>query len=226
MPDEEIDYSDLPGIDAAFFESARVVVPPEKKTDCDPPGQRCSGVAEEPGGTRPGSTRFSGPTARRSPSSRRRRGGAPVGRRLRLGSGAPRRNPDWSAGRRRPRRSIPMSGTSYRSRSIAWMTFFADRSDTSCSGDSPPTKDADPQAALTQSVRLETAGPAHGRRRSACPNGTPDPALPARPATEPPGRRRARRRGSLSWWRCRYGGGPPRPAPSRLPPMGIPAGRG
>ena len=31
MTDEEIDYSDIPEIDAAFFETARVVVPPVKK---------------------------------------------------------------------------------------------------------------------------------------------------------------------------------------------------
>lgn len=31
MTDEEIDYSDIPEIDAAFFETARVVVPPGKK---------------------------------------------------------------------------------------------------------------------------------------------------------------------------------------------------
>ena len=31
MKDEDIDYSDIPEVDAAFFESARVVVPPGKK---------------------------------------------------------------------------------------------------------------------------------------------------------------------------------------------------
>ena len=31
MTDEEIDYSDIPEIDAAFFETARVVIPPGKK---------------------------------------------------------------------------------------------------------------------------------------------------------------------------------------------------
>lgn len=31
MTDEEIDYSDIPEIDAVFFETARVVVPPGKK---------------------------------------------------------------------------------------------------------------------------------------------------------------------------------------------------
>ena len=30
MTDEEMDYSDIPEIDAAFFETARVVVPPGK----------------------------------------------------------------------------------------------------------------------------------------------------------------------------------------------------
>jgi len=31
MKDEDIDYRDIPEVDAAFFESARVVVPPGKK---------------------------------------------------------------------------------------------------------------------------------------------------------------------------------------------------
>ena len=31
MRDEDIDYSDIPEVDAAFFETARVVVPPGKK---------------------------------------------------------------------------------------------------------------------------------------------------------------------------------------------------
>ena len=31
MTDEEIDYSDIPEVDAAFFETARVIVPPGKK---------------------------------------------------------------------------------------------------------------------------------------------------------------------------------------------------
>jgi len=31
MKDEDIDYSDIAEVDAAFFESARVVVPPGKK---------------------------------------------------------------------------------------------------------------------------------------------------------------------------------------------------
>ncbi len=31
MKDEDIDYSDIPEVDAAFFEKARVVVPPGKK---------------------------------------------------------------------------------------------------------------------------------------------------------------------------------------------------
>lgn len=31
MKDEDIDYSDIPEVSAAFFESARVVVPPGKK---------------------------------------------------------------------------------------------------------------------------------------------------------------------------------------------------
>ena len=31
MTDEDIDYSDVPEVDAAFFETARVVVPPGKK---------------------------------------------------------------------------------------------------------------------------------------------------------------------------------------------------
>lgn len=31
MSDEDIDYSDIPEVDAAFFETARVVVPPGKK---------------------------------------------------------------------------------------------------------------------------------------------------------------------------------------------------
>jgi uncharacterized protein (DUF4415 family) len=31
MKDEDIDYSDIPEVDAGFFENARVVVPPGKK---------------------------------------------------------------------------------------------------------------------------------------------------------------------------------------------------
>ncbi len=31
MKDEDIDYSDIPELDASFFETARVVVPPGKK---------------------------------------------------------------------------------------------------------------------------------------------------------------------------------------------------
>jgi len=31
MSDEDIDYSDIPEVDAAFFENAPVVVPPGKK---------------------------------------------------------------------------------------------------------------------------------------------------------------------------------------------------
>lgn len=31
MTDEDIDYSDIPEVDAAFFATARVVVPPGKK---------------------------------------------------------------------------------------------------------------------------------------------------------------------------------------------------
>ncbi len=31
ITDEEIDYSDIPEVDAAFFETARVIVPPGKK---------------------------------------------------------------------------------------------------------------------------------------------------------------------------------------------------
>ena len=31
MTDEDIDYSDIPEVDAAFFASARIVVPPGKK---------------------------------------------------------------------------------------------------------------------------------------------------------------------------------------------------
>ena len=31
MKDEDIDYSDIPELDAEFFDTARVVVPPRKK---------------------------------------------------------------------------------------------------------------------------------------------------------------------------------------------------
>ncbi len=31
MKDEDIDYTDIPEVDAAFFETARVVVPPGKQ---------------------------------------------------------------------------------------------------------------------------------------------------------------------------------------------------